>query len=105
MPVPQRIRSDVGEGAFSLLFTNEKIRHMRKIKEIIDNAIAQYGTTSIYIPKEGKRKEHLSIPVPEGVNVDDLCDSINQVIKGKGLQIDDECLSTDIHIIWSWKIK
>ena len=75
---------------------------MQEIKETIDKAIAHYGTASIYILGNGGSNEYLSIPVPNGVNVDDLCDSINYVIKGKGLQIDDECLSTDIHIIWSF---
>ena len=76
---------------------------MQEIKETIDIAIALYGTTSSYIQGEGKSNEYLSVPVPEGVNVGDLCDSINHVIKGRGLQIDDECLSTEIHIIWSFK--
>lgn len=78
---------------------------MQEIKETIDKAIAHYRTASIYMLENGGSYEYLSIPVPKDVNVDDLCDSINYVIKGTGLQIDDECLSTDIHIIWSWKKK
>lgn len=76
---------------------------MQKIQEKINKAIAHYGTSSVYHPKEGEREEYLSIPVPKDVDVTDICDSINRVIKGEGLQIDDEYLSTEIHIIWSFE--
>ena len=101
MQVPQKIRSDVGDGTFSLLFII-KIRHMKKIQEKINKAIAHYGTSSVYHPKMGEENEYLSVPVPEGVDTDDLCNTISRVINGEGLQIDDECISEEIQIIWSF---
>lgn len=79
-----------------------RFKDMQEIQEKINKAIAHYGTSSVYHPKMGGQNEYLSVPVPEGVDTDDLCNTISRVINGEGLQIDDECISEEIQIIWSF---
>lgn len=72
---------------------------MQKIQKEINEAVAQYGTTAEYIKGQGGAKDFLRIPVPDGVDVEDLCDTINSIIKNTGYQIDDENLSKYIDVI------
>ena len=73
---------------------------MKELQVKIDGAVAMYGTKSEYHKKEGQQKEFLRIPVPEGVDSDDVCDSIKQIINGAGCQIDDEHIRKYVDVFY-----
>lgn len=77
-----------------------KITRMKEIQKKIDEVVALYGTKSEYHKKEGHQKEFLRIPVPEGVDCEDIFSSIRIIIEEAGCQIDDANISKYIDVFY-----
>ena len=73
---------------------------MKELQKIIDEAVARYGTKSEYHKKEGHQKEFLRIPVPEGVDCEDICSSVREIIEEECCQIDDANISKYIDVFY-----
>ena len=82
-----------------LKITRNEEKHL-KIMYLNEECPDLYGTKSEYHKKEGHQKEFLRIPVPEGVDCEDIFSSIRIIIEEAGCQIDDANISKYIDVFY-----